>query len=112
MGFDPFVIKINHRKLLTGILESVEISSDRHIDALIILDKYDKIGEDALIDEFERKGFSLEFISKMFDFFKTVVDYRLEELNKPTNSKIDVNNKILDVLDDFIGNHKNRQRRT
>ena len=39
LGFDDFVIKVNHRKLLSGILEHLSIPPDKHIETLVAIDK-------------------------------------------------------------------------
>ena len=45
LGFDDFVIRLNHRELLTGLLEALPAFRSRlHGDALVAIDKLDKIG--------------------------------------------------------------------
>src|ERR671916_176661 len=44
LGFTDFTIRINHRQLLTSWLNSVGLSPDQHVDALVAIDKRDKIG--------------------------------------------------------------------
>jgi histidyl-tRNA synthetase len=48
LGFDDFVIRLNHRGLLAGMLEWAGVPPARHADALVALDKRDKIGEDGV----------------------------------------------------------------
>jgi len=47
------VIKVNNRKLLNGLLIQTGISSE----AIVVLDKLDKIGESGVIAELRQKGF-------------------------------------------------------
>jgi len=56
LGFSDFRIIINHREVLTGLLEAVEIEPSQHATALIALDKLDKIGEKGVAEEFEARG--------------------------------------------------------
>src|SRR6185295_6977082 len=42
--FTDFVVRLNHRKVLTGILDAAGIAEEKHGTALIALDKLDKIG--------------------------------------------------------------------
>src|SRR6267154_5193746 len=42
LGFHDFTIRLNHRKALTGILESAGVSTESHDAALVALDKLDK----------------------------------------------------------------------
>jgi histidyl-tRNA synthetase len=55
LGFADFVVRLNHRKVLTGILDAAGIASDKHGTALIALDKLDKIGSDGVLREFEAR---------------------------------------------------------
>ena len=44
LGFNDFVIRINHRELLTAILTRAGVAAHQQNDALIALDKLDKVG--------------------------------------------------------------------
>ncbi|HEX6463545.1 MAG TPA: histidine--tRNA ligase [Vicinamibacterales bacterium] len=48
LGFKDFVVQLNHRQLLTAMLDAAGIAADRHGDALIAIDKLDKIGRDGV----------------------------------------------------------------
>src|ERR1043165_9323521 len=41
LGFDDFTIRVNHRQVLTGILDQAGVETAKHADALIALDKMD-----------------------------------------------------------------------
>jgi histidyl-tRNA synthetase len=56
LGFNDFVIRINHRQLLTAILETAGVDPSRRGDALVALDKLDKIGRDGVAREFVARG--------------------------------------------------------
>jgi len=56
LGFTDFVLRINHRQLLTAILESAGVGAPQHGDALVALDKLDKIGRDGVANEFVARG--------------------------------------------------------
>jgi histidyl-tRNA synthetase len=64
LGLQDFTIKINNRKILLGIAETVN-KSDKIIDLTIAIDKLDKIGLDGVIKELLEKGFSIEDIEKL-----------------------------------------------
>lgn len=55
LGFTDFVVRLNHRKVLTGILDAAGIPQEKHGTALIALDKLDKIGEEGVVREFEER---------------------------------------------------------
>ncbi len=57
-------IKINNRKILTGIAEVIG-AADKIIDITVAIDKLDKIGIDAVNDELAKNGLSEEAIAKL-----------------------------------------------
>ena len=54
-------IKINNRKILSGIAEVIGWKKDKIIDITVAIDKLDKIGADKVIEELEAKGLSKIF---------------------------------------------------
>jgi len=50
------VIKVNNRKILTGICEDANVTNTH--DAIIAIDKFDKIGADGVRKELEERGIS------------------------------------------------------
>ena len=57
-------VKINNRKILTGIAETIG-ESDKIVDITVAIDKLDKIGIDAVNEELRRDGISDEAIKKL-----------------------------------------------
>lgn len=60
LGFADVVLRLNHRALLTGVLDTAGIPADRHADALVALDKLDKIGAEGVRAEYQQRGLSAE----------------------------------------------------
>lgn len=74
LGFDDFVIRVNNRKLLTGILSVVGIPNEYHLDSLIALDKLDKIGSEGVMNELINRGIpekAGEGLIQMFKIFSS-----------------------------------------
>src|SRR5499426_3094879 len=44
LGFSDFVVQLNHRQLLTSLLDAAGIDGGLHGEALVAIDKLDKIG--------------------------------------------------------------------
>jgi len=65
LGIDV-TIKINNRKILTGIAEIIE-EPNKIIEITTAIDKCDKIGIQGVKDELRNKGFTEEKISKLND---------------------------------------------
>src|SRR3954447_315357 len=56
LGFKDFVVQLNHRALLTAMLDAAGVDADRHGDALIAIDKLDKIGRDGVSADLAGRG--------------------------------------------------------
>ncbi len=70
LGFDDFEIRLNHRKVLTGILESFDIQSDKHVAVLTAIDKLEKIGNDGVLEDLTNIGISDDKAEKLLNLFK------------------------------------------
>ena len=57
LGLRDFTIKINNRKILSGIAEIID-KADNIVDLTVAIDKLDKIGFDGVIKELLERGFS------------------------------------------------------
>jgi histidyl-tRNA synthetase len=56
LGFQDFVVQLNHRALLTAMLDAAGVDPARHGDALIAIDKLDKIGRDKVGEDLVARG--------------------------------------------------------
>ncbi|WP_298511504.1 histidine--tRNA ligase [uncultured Kordia sp.] len=81
LGLNGVTIKINNRKILSGIAEVIG-AKDKLIDFTVALDKLDKIGEDGVKNEMLTKGISAEAIEKVQPLFSFSgnIDEKLEQL--------------------------------
>ncbi|UQD57647.1 histidine--tRNA ligase [Flavobacterium sp. K5-23] len=82
LGLNGVTVKINNRKILSGIAEVIG-ASDKLIDFTVALDKLDKIGEDGVKKEMIEKGISEEALVKvqpLFNFTGTISE-KLEKLS-------------------------------
>ncbi|HEX3185392.1 MAG TPA: histidine--tRNA ligase [Pyrinomonadaceae bacterium] len=90
LGFTDFVVRLNHRKVLTGILDAAGIAPEKHGAALIALDKLDKIGTEGVLREFaEREVLTGDGGKDLLALFQTNTD----------------NDQTLARLEQFIGGH-------
>ncbi|GAB5399955.1 MAG: histidine--tRNA ligase [Aureisphaera sp.] len=69
LGLRGAVIKMNNRKILSGIAEVIG-ASDKLIDFTVALDKLDKIGEEKVKEEMRGKGISDTAIEKVQPLFE------------------------------------------
>ena len=68
LGLTNTAIKINNRKVLSGIAEIIG-AKDKLIDFTVALDKLDKIGKEGVVKEMLSKGISQEAINKVDPLF-------------------------------------------
>jgi len=68
LGLNGVTIKINNRKILSGIAETIG-AEDKLIDFTVALDKLDKIGEEGVKKEMRDKGISDEALQKLQPLF-------------------------------------------
>ena len=90
LGLSGVIIKINNRKILSGIAEVIG-ASDKLIDFTVALDKLDKIGEDGVKKEMIEKGISLEAIVKvqpLFNFTGTISE-KIDKLSDLLSTSAD-----------------------
>ena len=83
LGLNGVTIKINNRKVLSGIAEVIG-ASDKLIDFTVALDKLDKIGEEGVKTEMLEKGISptaIEKLKPLFAFHGTITE-KIEQLSK------------------------------
>lgn len=76
LGLQGVTIKINNRKVLSGIAEVIG-AKDKLIDFTVALDKLDKIGEDGVKKEMTEKGISeaaIEKVQPLFNFTGTIAE--------------------------------------
>ena len=132
LGFNDFEIRLNHRKLLSAILEVSGIPIQLHTDTLVALDKLDKIGGKAVANEMAERGIPPKGISKAMSFIISVFELsKLTSLEKEkllsiqqkipslrseeeiyrfidaANNIIDKNEQILERISGFIFGNEN-----
>ena len=79
-GFIDFTVRLNHRKVLTGILDAAGIEAEKHGTALVALDKLDKIGREGVLREFqERDVLRGETAKELLELFETKDLERIEQ---------------------------------
>lgn len=80
LGFTDFVIRLNHRRVLTALLDAAGVPGAMHGEALVALDKLDKIGADGVAAEFAARGIPASAGVKALSFFVGVASSTLETL--------------------------------
>ncbi len=81
LGFKDFTICINNRKILNGLFESLE-QKEASVEILRVIDKIEKIGKDAVIEELSKLQVPSNNISKILQFIEIqgTNDEKIEKL--------------------------------
>ena len=84
LAIGDFTIHLNHRKLLRGYFEGLDIEGDRQMAVLRELDKLDKRGQDAVRATLGGEGFDLpsEAIDKLMAFARVRSNGHQDALDK------------------------------
>jgi histidyl-tRNA synthetase len=96
LGFNDFVVRVNHREILTDILDTAGVSKKLHGDALIAIDKLDKIGGEGVAKELADRGISESSSKMLLDIF--------EQTARIIGEGKDVNRTIVSNLINIVSN--------
>src|SRR5688572_10701807 len=77
LGFEDFIIRINHRDLLTALLSAAGVDAPLHGSALVALDKLDKTGRDGVAAELAERGITADATVKLLSFFDEGADLKV-----------------------------------
>jgi histidyl-tRNA synthetase len=70
LGFRDFTIRLNHRELLAALLRTAGVSPHLHGEALVALDKLDKVGRDEVRKELVSRGIDPKPADACLNFFE------------------------------------------
>lgn len=96
LGFKDFTIRLNHRQVLTEILETAGVPVELHSEALIAIDKLDKIGADGVAKELNERGVSEAASAMLMEIFA-----RTHEI---LSHEKDINRTIVSNLINIVSN--------
>lgn len=65
LGFEKFTVKINNRKLLTGMGQYAGVADEQLSDLYRSVDKFDKVGADGVQKELIERGLSEDVVERM-----------------------------------------------
>ena len=112
LGFDNFTIRLNHRQVLAGVLEAAGIAADKHGEALVAIDKLDKIGREGVAREFAARGIGAESGDELLGFFENLpaLEHAAEFVadgggTAEVSKAVAYNHAALGRLVEFVGGH-------
>ncbi len=86
LGFTDFTIRINHRQLLTALLDVAGVPVEKHTDGLVALDKLGKISPGEVVADMEARGIARAAADAAIGLFLT--DRLVPGVTSPTNAQI------------------------
>jgi histidyl-tRNA synthetase len=109
LGFTNFTIRLNHRQVLTGVLDAAGVAQDKQTDALVALDKLDKIGREGVAKEFAARGIAEEAGENLLSFFEAASSLEhaaaLSVIEGQAEAEA-LNAALLGRLVEFVGDHE------
>lgn len=69
LGFESFTVRINNRKVLNGLFEGLGIK-DKAVEVLRVIDKIEKVGEEAVIEMLQELGVDVFAINTILGVLK------------------------------------------
>jgi len=110
LGFNDFVVRLNHRQVLAAVLSNAGVMVEKHDDALIALDKLDKIGPEGVEKEFAERGIEESAGKRLLGFFTALssLEHAAEIAagEDPIMKRAALNNAILGRLVEAVGGHE------
>jgi histidyl-tRNA synthetase len=109
LGFTNFIIRLNHRQVLAGVLEKAGVSPDKHADALTSLDKLDKIGTQGVAQEFAARGIGGNAAERLLNFFAVKSIERAVRIVADESEMAETeafNDAIIGRLVEFVSDHE------
>ena len=109
LGFKDFTIRLNHRQVLTGILNAFGVAIDKHNSALIALDKLDKIGRQGVEQELSERAIAITNVANDVSLLTFLIE--ISSIGKATRSLSEsvtdpakANSLRLELLCQLLGN--------
>ena len=113
LGFNNFTIRLNHRQVLAGVLEAAGVAPEKHGEALVAIDKLDKIGREGVAKEFAARGIVAESGEELLGFFENLpalehaAEFVAGDGRVGETSKAEAYNRAaLGRLVEFVGEHE------
>jgi histidyl-tRNA synthetase len=102
LGFTDFTIRLNHREVLAGVLVSGSVPVERHGEALVALDKLDKVGREGVAKELDARGVSSDAGARVLDLFADLGAVGAQPVADPSGYNASVRERVAA----FVGAHE------
>ena len=109
LGFEDFTIHLNHRQVLTAMLDNDGVTPDKHVAVLVVIDKIEKIGITGVMRELDALEIDLNVRENLINSLTITPiepEMRLPEDESGKLENEERNAYLLDHLTSSFGNHE------
>lgn len=114
LGFNDFVVRLNHREALTGLLACAGVPLADHEATLVALDKLDKVGSEGVARELAERGIPEAAGKRLLDFFNALASLEhaaeIAAGDDLSAKRHGLNSAILGRLVEFVGTNEKGAR--
>ncbi|HEY2432347.1 MAG TPA: histidine--tRNA ligase [Vicinamibacterales bacterium] len=79
LGFRDFTVQLNHRVLLTAMLDTLGVEKSRHADVLVAIDKLDKVGAAGVVTDMVSRGVPEDTAKSILETSEKIIEERWRE---------------------------------
>jgi histidyl-tRNA synthetase len=98
LGFTAYTLRLNHRGVLAGLLDAGGVPTPLHDEALVALDKLDKIGAAGVASELATRGIPEAGAVRLLEFFGAVAAAAARSDANPSGFNGDVLSRLETML--------------
>ena len=101
LGINIF-IKYNNRKILSGMIEECGIEKEKTSEAITVIDKFEKISKEELVDEFSNLQIEKSKIEKLINYLNMDFEKLSKEFKETKNQELQEGIKEISELNKYI----------
>lgn len=103
LGLDNFVVRFNDRRLLKALISSVGIETEASNEALILIDKLDKIGVAGIRKELSQRGFNSRSIQLLVQKIEPFIDSKAASIGAGLEQlQLDIESTIVTSMEQIF----------
>jgi histidyl-tRNA synthetase len=102
LGFEDFKVRLNDRRVLQALLATAGVPADRETDALVALDKLDKIGPDGVAADMTSRGLTPEVATACLALFAGQPDRPALEALQGLSDRLKDRKSVLGTVETIV----------
>jgi histidyl-tRNA synthetase len=111
LGFEDFIVRLNDRRILSALIENAGIPAHLASETLVAIDKLDKVGAEAVVNELVMRGIEQGAALRCLELFGSSPQERTSNVNdRMFNALVApgpfVNDAVLAHLEQSLADHE------